>query len=64
MFQLVTRDGRHLSLGGTILGAAHRTWAEAVCRSNSPRRGSGSRRPAGNFTMTTYLSPGNPWSPG
>lgn len=24
--QLVTRDGRHLSLGGAVLGGTHRTW--------------------------------------
>jgi uncharacterized membrane protein len=62
--QLVTRDGRHLSLGGTVLGGTHRTWGAQIPVELTQVRQLRFEAASGQFTMTAYLSPRNPWSPG
>jgi hypothetical protein len=62
--QLVTRDGRHLSLGGTVLGGTHRTWGAQIPVKLTQVRQLRFEAASGQFTMTAYLNPRNPWSPG
>jgi hypothetical protein len=62
--QLVTRDGRHLSLGGTVLGGTHRTWGAQIPVELTQVRQLRFEAASGQFTMTAYLNPRNPWSPG
>jgi hypothetical protein len=46
--QLITRDGRHLSLGDTVLGGTHRTWGAQIPVNLTQVSQLGSKRPAGN----------------
>ena len=62
--QLVTRDGRHLSLGGTVLGGTHRTWGAQIPVNLTQVSQLRFEAASGQFTMTAYLNPRNPWSPG
>ena len=62
--QLITRDGRHLSLGRTVLGGTHRTWGTQIpvplAQVSQLRFEPASGQPA----MTAYLNPRNPWRSG
>jgi hypothetical protein len=62
--QLVTRDGRHLSLGGTVLGGTHRTWGAQIPVKLTQVRQLRFEAAGGQITMTAYLNPRNPWSSG
>jgi hypothetical protein len=62
--QLVISDGRHLSLGGTVLGGTHRTWGAQIPVELSQVRQLRFEAASGHFTMTAYLNPRNPWSSG
>ena len=62
--QLVTRDGRHLSLGETVLGGTHRTWGAQIPVKLTEVSQLRFEAASGQFTMTAYLNPRNPWSPG
>jgi hypothetical protein len=62
--QLITRDGRHLSLGETVLGGTHRTWGAQIPVNLTQVSQLRFEAASGQFTMTAYLNPRNPWSPG
>ena len=62
--QLVTRDGRHLSLGGTVLGGTHRTWGAQIPVELTQVHQLRFEAARGQSTIVAYLSPRNPWSPG
>jgi hypothetical protein len=62
--QLITRDGRHLSLGETVLGGTHRTWGAQIPVNLTQVSLLRFEAASGQFTMTAYLHPRNPWSPG
>ena len=62
--QLVTRDGRHLSLGGTVLGGTHRTWGGQIPVKLTQVRQLRFQAASGQSTIVAYLNPRNPWSPG
>ena len=62
--QLVTRDGRHLSLGGTVLGGAHRTWGTQIPVKLTQVRQLRFEAASGQPTIAAYLNPRNPWGPG
>jgi len=62
--QLVTRAGRHLSLGETVLGGTHRTWGAQI-PVNLTQVSQLRFEPAhGQPAIIAYLHPRNPWSPG
>jgi len=55
---------RDLSLGGTVLGGTHRTWGAQIPVELTQVRQLRFEAASGQFTMTAYLNPRNPWSPG
>jgi hypothetical protein len=62
--QLVTRDGRHLSLGGTVLGGTHRTWGAQIPVRLTQVSQLRFEAASGQPTIVAYLNPRNPWGPG
>jgi hypothetical protein len=62
--QLVTRDGRHLSLGQTVLGGTHRTWGAQIPVNLTQVSQLRFESASGQATMTAYLNARDPWSPG
>jgi hypothetical protein len=62
--QLVTRDGRHLSLGQTVLGGSHTTWAGQIPVKLTQVSQLRFEAAGGQSTMIAYLNARNPWSPG
>jgi len=61
---LVTRDGRHLSLGRTVLGGTHRTWGAQIPVQLTQVSQLRFEPVSGQSPLTAYLNPRNPWSPG
>jgi hypothetical protein len=53
-----------VSLGGTVLGGTHRTWGAQIPVKLTQVRQLRFEAASGQFTMTAYLNPRNPWSPG
>jgi hypothetical protein len=62
--QLITRDGRHLSLGETVLGGTHRTWGAQIPVNLTQVSQLRFEAASGQSTITADLNPQNPWSPG
>jgi hypothetical protein len=62
--QLITRDGRHLSLGATVLGGTHRTWGAQIPVNLTQVSQLQFEAASGQSTIISYLNPRNPWSPG
>ena len=62
--QLITRDGRHLSLGGTILGGTHTTWGGQIPVELAQVSQLRFVAVDGGSTMIAYLNARNPWSSG
>jgi hypothetical protein len=62
--QLITRDGRHLSLGGTVLGGTHRTWGAQIPVQLNQVSQLRFESASGQSTIIAYLNPRNPWSSG
>jgi hypothetical protein len=62
--QLITRDGRHLSLGETVFGGNHRTWGAQIPVNLTQVSQLRFEAASGQFTIIAYLNPRNPWSPG
>ena len=62
--QLVTSDGRHVPLGGTVLGGTHRTWGGQIPVQLTQVRQLRFEAASGKSTLIAYLNPRNPWSPG
>jgi hypothetical protein len=62
--QLITRDGRHLPLGETVLGGTHRTWGAQIPVTLTQVSQLRFEAASGQSTIIAYLNPRNPWSPG
>ena len=62
--QLITRDGRHLSLGQTVLGGTHRTWGAQIPVQLTQVSQLRFEPADGQSTLIANLNPSNPWSPG
>jgi hypothetical protein len=62
--QLITRDGRHLSLGETVLGGTHRTWGAQIPVNLTQVSQLRFQAASGQSTIIANLNPRNPWSPG
>lgn len=62
--QLITRDGRHLSLGQAVLGGGHGTWGAQIPVKLTEVRQLRFEAASGPSVMTAYLSPHDPWGPG
>jgi hypothetical protein len=62
--QLITRDGRRLSLGGTVLGGTRRTWGAQIPVELTQVSQLRFEAASGQTTMVAYLNAHNPWSPG
>src|SRR5215472_7145499 len=62
--QLITRDGRHLSLGETVLGGTHTTWGAQIPVRLTQVSQLRFEAASGQPTMVAYLNAHNPWSPG
>jgi hypothetical protein len=62
--QLVTRDGRHLSLGETVLGGTDRTWGAQIPVTLTQVSQLRFQAASGQSTIIANLNPRNPWSPG
>ena len=62
--QLITRDGRHLSLGETVLGGTHRTWGAQIPVTLTQVSQLRFEAVGGQSAIIAYLNPRNPWSPG
>src|SRR5947208_332496 len=62
--QLVTRDGRHLSLGETVLGGTHRTWGAQIPVQLTQVSQLRFEAASGQSTLIASLDPHNPWTPG
>ncbi len=62
--QLITRDGRHLSLGETVLGGTHRTWGAQIPVQLTQVSQLRFEAVSGQSTLIASLNPHNPWSPG
>jgi len=62
--RLITRDGRHLSLGETVLGGTHRTWGAQIPVNVTQVSQLRFEAANGQSTIIAYLDPRNPWSPG
>jgi hypothetical protein len=58
------RDGRHLSLGETVLGGTRRTWGAQIPVNLTQVSQLRFEAASGQLTTTAYLNPRNPWSPG
>jgi hypothetical protein len=62
--QLVTRDGRQLSLGRAVLGGTHRTWGAGIPVNLAQVSQLRFEAVSGKATMTAYFNARSPWSPG
>jgi hypothetical protein len=62
--QLITRDGRHLSLGETVLGGTHTTWGAQIPVKLSQVSQLRFVAAGGQSTMIADLNARNPWGPG
>ena len=62
--QLITRDGRHLSLGETVLGGTHSTWGGKIPVKLTQVSQLRFEAASGQATMVADFSPHSPWSPG
>jgi hypothetical protein len=62
--QLVTRDGRQLSLGQAVLGGTHSTWGAGIPVNLAQVSQLRFEAADGNTTMIAYFSARSPWSPG
>jgi len=62
--QLITRDGRHLSLGETVLGGTHSTWGAKIPVKLTQVSQLRFEAASGQATMVADFSPSSPWSPG
>jgi hypothetical protein len=60
----LTRDGRHLSLGATVLGGTHLTWGAQIPVNLTQVSQLQFEAASGQSTIIAYLNPRNPWSPG
>jgi len=61
---LVTRDGRHLSLGETVLGGTHSTWGTQVPVNLTQVTQLRFEAASGQATMVAYFNAHSPWSSG
>jgi hypothetical protein len=62
--QLITRDGRHLSLGQAILGGTHRTWGTQIPVQLAQVGQLRFEAVSGQSALVADLNPRNPWGPG
>jgi hypothetical protein len=62
--QLITRDGKHLSLGETILGGTRSTWGAQIPVKLTQVIQIRFEAASGQSTMIAYLNARNPWSSG
>jgi hypothetical protein len=62
--QLITRDGRRLSLGETVLGGTHSTWGAQIPVELTQVSQLRFEAASGQDTMTANLNAQNPWGPG
>jgi hypothetical protein len=62
--QLITRDGRHLSLGETVLGGTHKTWGAQIPVNLTQVSQLRFEAASGQSTMIAYLNPHSPWGTG
>ena len=62
--QLITRDGRQLSLGQAVLGGTHRTWGSEIPVKLTQVSQLRFEAASGQSTIIAYLNPRSPWSPG
>lgn len=62
--QLITRDGKQLSLGQTILGGTHRTWGAQIPVKLTQVSQLRFEAASGQATIIANLNPRNPWGPG
>jgi len=62
--QLITRDGRHLSLGETVLGGTHTTWGAQIPVKLTQVSQLRFVAAGGQSTMIADLDARNPWDPG
>ena len=62
--QLITRDGRHLSLGETVLGGTHTTWGAQIPVKLTQVSQLRFVAADGQSTMIADLNARDPWGPG
>ena len=62
--QLVTRDGRKMSLGETVLGGTHSTWGGKIPVKLTEVSQLRFEAASGQATIVADFSPRSPWSPG
>jgi len=62
--QLVTRDGRSLSLGEAVLGGTHNTWGSGIPVNITQVTQLRFEAASGQATMVAYLNAHSPWSSG
>jgi hypothetical protein len=62
--QLITRDGRRLSLGEAVLGGTRRTWGAQIPVKLTEVSKLRFEAASGQTTMVAYFNARNPWSPG
>jgi anti-sigma-K factor RskA len=61
---LVTRDGRRLSLGETVLGGTHSTWGSRIPVNLTQVAQLRFEAASGHATIVAYLNAHSPWNPG
>jgi anti-sigma-K factor RskA len=61
---LVTRDGRRLSLGETVLGGTHSTWGAGIPVKLTQVAQLRFEAASGHATMVAYLNAHSPWNSG
>ncbi len=61
---LVTRDGRRLSLGETVLGGTHSTWGARIPVNLTQTSQLRFETASGHATMVAYLNAHSPWGSG
>src|SRR5215471_18308334 len=61
--RLVTRDGRNMSLGETVLGGTHSTWGGKIPVKLTQVSQLRFEAASGQATMVADFSPHSPWSP-
>jgi hypothetical protein len=62
--QLITRDGRHLSLGSAVLGGTWGTWGAQISMDLTQVAQLRFVAADGQTTMVAYLNARTPWGPG
>ena len=62
--QLVTRDGRQISLGETVLGGTRSTWGGQIPVQLTQVSQLRFEAASGQATMVADFSPSSPWGPG